>query len=1036
MSKFIAQLPWFTRVLPLIAMSFLGMALSFATPSHAATPVIFHATESAGPGDVVQLQGAHFGAAPLVSIRRVVSTDTVLTPSQQLTVLNKSDTSVSAQIPAGFPSGLYALWVHNNGILSAPVMVNRARVNQLEFPEINPGRVFRLFGRNLLLSGFGPLVRFVDQTTGASLPGTVAVGTGSDAYAYTIRAPLGLVVGRTYTIYFRNGAGGVWGEVAVAISLPVRSDGTDVFALDVPWGADFAPFYGNVYNVKTDTRLTLHAKGDGITDDKAAIQNAIDVASAAGGGIIQFPTGTYNIVTFTNGVGLNMKSNVVLRGGFRTGTTLRFSPVSDPGFPRAMIMWNNGVTVSGLFQLTVFNNTSNVSYNLIVRDGGPNTSKVFVKDVTIDLNKWGHSLAFVEGSRYLVDNVEVRNASIQGDTLLLALPGGHPRYTSRYAIVRNSKFPNITRRLEGGEDTIIQNSIFTYNGDYQAELAVLQPNLSQDEQNSIEIRDRTIILNNTFGHVGRPFVSHNDGESILNQTEPINITGALQQDSGAATAASDTTLSDTSKNWSALNWTGFIVAITDGPGTGQWRKIVSSSANTVTVGTAWQVVPTNASRYTLMKFGIQTLLVKGNVMQNRQRGIWLFTGGQDAAIVNNTLTDAGGIWVHSFDRKTYKGAPSGQALVAWDILVANNRVTRTAMQAVPPAVATRPAYITVNMYHETSNVIGTGILGVEVRNNAITAVPGPELRDAAAIRRDGYTAAASFVGDNTFGSPDWRKASLRGLIFDRNTATDVQTAYHVSSGAYQTVIANSTETGVVERLQDLGTYYGQLLTGAGWTAGDPTLRAGNQALLLDGVDDRVALGLNLYSNNSSQLAVQAPFTLEARVKITSAGGPHAILDLANGPFTGPQWAIVGGKLWLRTNNQIFTGNALVNDGQWHHVAISYDGANFNFYVNGNLDISRPAANFVFTVGGYGAWLGGGWPPPNSTGRITWPYNGALDEVRIWNVARSAAQISANANRELSGTETGLTNYWRFNEGSGGVAIDTAFPASIDTTLVP
>jgi len=46
------------------------------------------------------------------------------------------------------------------------------------------------------------------------------------------------------------------------------------------------------------------------------------------------------------------------------------------------------------------------------------------------------------------------------------------------------------------------------------------------------------------------------------------------------------------------------------------------------------------------------------------------------------------------------------------------------------------------------------------------------------------------------------------------------------------------------------------------------------------------------------------------------------------------------------------------------------------------------------------------------------YAGALDEVRLWNVARTAGELQGARTLELSGTEPGLVAYWRFNEGAG------------------
>ena len=47
------------------------------------------------------------------------------------------------------------------------------------------------------------------------------------------------------------------------------------------------------------------------------------------------------------------------------------------------------------------------------------------------------------------------------------------------------------------------------------------------------------------------------------------------------------------------------------------------------------------------------------------------------------------------------------------------------------------------------------------------------------------------------------------------------------------------------------------------------------------------------------------------------------------------------------------------------------------------------------------------------------YQGALDEVRIWSVQRSQAQIAANMYNELSGSENNLKAYYNFNQGTPG-----------------
>src|SRR5262249_47608041 len=159
------------------------------------------------------------------------------------------------------------------------------------------------------LPGFAGALRFVDAATGESHQAMIIEG---DAYVLKARAPAGIIAGRTYNVFLSAGAGGAWGERQADETIKARRGGADYWKLGLPWAADFT-FYDNVYNVRTDPRLALHAAGDGTTNDLQAVQAAIDKANVDGGGIVHLPAGTYRIA-FTSGVGIAMRSNVVVRG--------------------------------------------------------------------------------------------------------------------------------------------------------------------------------------------------------------------------------------------------------------------------------------------------------------------------------------------------------------------------------------------------------------------------------------------------------------------------------------------------------------------------------------------------------------------------------------------------------------------------------------------------------------------------------------------------------------------------------------------------
>ena len=63
------------------------------------------------------------------------------------------------------------------------------------------------------------------------------------------------------------------------------------------------------------------------------------------------------------------------------------------------------------------------------------------------------------------------------------------------------------------------------------------------------------------------------------------------------------------------------------------------------------------------------------------------------------------------------------------------------------------------------------------------------------------------------------------------------------------------------------------------------------------------------------------------------------------------------------------------------------------------------------------------------------FDGKIDEVRLWNITRTQAQIASKKDTVLKGDENGLTSYFNFQENSGSIANDTQTQSNNDGSII-
>jgi len=198
--------------------------------------------------------------------------------------------------------------------------------------------------------------------------------------------------------------------------------------------------------------------------------------------------------------------------------------------------------------------------------------------------------------------------------------------------------------------------------------------------------------------------------------------------------------------------------------------------------------------------------------------------------------------------------------------------------------------------------------------------------------------------------------------------------------------------------------------------------AQNSALKFDGQEEYLSLTHNTAYN------IGTGFTIEAWILATEWRQAQWQGSIAAKDNQGPDrgfsfrcgnngilsFVMSVGNVW----QEAFT-SPIMNLNQWHHVAAVVDNGTILLYVDGQAAASQTFSGSPSHSTDMEINIGGS---PGFGGRN---FNGVIDELRIWDVARSQQELLDNSTLDLTGNETGLVGYFPMNEGTGLTAGDAS-----------
>jgi subtilisin-like proprotein convertase family protein len=199
----------------------------------------------------------------------------------------------------------------------------------------------------------------------------------------------------------------------------------------------------------------------------------------------------------------------------------------------------------------------------------------------------------------------------------------------------------------------------------------------------------------------------------------------------------------------------------------------------------------------------------------------------------------------------------------------------------------------------------------------------------------------------------------------------------------------------------------------GLTASDSFVLRVNTAPLA-GVGGALAFNGTNYLDALAAIGNKGNFSVEFWAYAPSNAGPGTMVVQGSGANVFSVATDAAGMIQI---SGVWNTGVPFPFGGWHHVAVVKEISNTRLYLDGVLSASR-GSTLPFPASSPRLFMG-----RNLASTANW--RGSLDEVRVWDRARTVEEIATNRNTRITGAEPSLTALWRLDERTGAAALDTS-----------